>query len=753
MTPNDSEILNQVLDDFDQVFDPEVSLLWQARGKVHDHKMSLAYAMALFKRGRDADIERASRIVKQALTTQNTVENSHRYGNFKWVYEDKSVTDINAVQFCLWSLIELHRNFSELLDSEIVEAVRQAVAIGLFEVLELDVPWHYTNIFLIQTGNQILGAELLGREHRHHGEHGYRRLQEWIDHSNRNGAVYEYNSPGYCTVDIDSLARIAMYCQRKDMAIKARIMEERIWIHVAVRFHPGTLKLAGPYARAYHPATCGVPLGIYDHFYLATGNEDILRPSPYGDPESYHARAYRGFRAFKYEYNLPDYVKRLLTDQPLPYTIREQADKAVGNDITTHLTEEYSLGTNAKTYQETEQAQPGLWTPLCKSLVLHYRRPKPYHFGVLYSLYVVNGKRIADYYHKIHAAPDGVATADRYQDERALVRTVQDKNRAIVLYHPPQLKEDVFSLRTEVIVLGRKGIDCIMIDDAEITSLPAIFDRTNILFLKENGTYIAVLPLEPTNLNEEEAPTIELTEDKHRNLVYSIYNYQGPAKPFWEYKTPLPYFKANAKAGFILEVGSIREFDSFNEFREHIRQAKISDVTTSDHRRQVSYQSGNDTIALTVDLKNNALIDRHINGAVYRAPDLTADTIKQDTSGKIELAGARLLTDPRPAWLLIDETLGTYVAATPSPQGGPLRLETPSSSLECADFGFGRIAYYPGDNPRLDLLATDLGSPIYFSRQGEIAPAVHLNGKNVSSKITTMEKDGETVYCIPAGKT
>ena len=753
MTPGDTEPLDQLLDDFEQVFDPEVSLIWQARGKVHDHKMSMAYAMALLKRGRDADIERASRIVKQALTTQNTVENSHRYGNFKWVYEDKSVTDINAVQFCLWSLIELHRNFSELLDSELVEAVRQAVAIGLFEVLDLDVPWHYTNIFLIQTGNQILGAELLGQEHRHHGEHGYRRLQEWIDHSNRNGAVYEYNSPGYCAVDIDSLARIAMYCQRKDMAIKARIMEERIWIHVAVRFHPGTLKLAGPYARAYHPATCGVPLGIYDHFYQATGNEDILRPSPYGDSESYHARAYRGFRAFNYEYNLPNYVKRLLTDKPLPYTIREQTDKAVGNDITTHLTEEYSLGTNAKTYQETEQGQPGLWTPLCKSLVLHYRRLKPFHFGVLYSLYVVNGKRIADYYHEIHTAPDGIATADRYQDERALVRTVQDKNRAIVLYHPPQLNEDVFSLRTEVIVLGRKGIDCIMIDDREIASLPANFDSTNILFLKENGTYIAVLPLEPSNLGEEHAPTIELTEDIHGNLVYSIYNYQGPAKPFWEYKTPLPYFKANAKAGFILEVGSIREFDSFNEFREHIRQAKISDVTTSDHRRQVSYQSGNDTIALTVDLKNNALIDRHINSTVYRAPDLTADTVKQDTSGKIELAGARLLTDPRPAWLLVDERLGTYVAATPSPQGGPLRLETPSSFLECADFVFGRIAYYPGDNPRLDLLATELGSPIYFSRQGEFAPAVHLNGKNVSSKITTMEKDGETVYCIPAGQT
>lgn len=34
MTPSDSEILNQLLDDFEQVFDPEVSLIWQAMGNI-----------------------------------------------------------------------------------------------------------------------------------------------------------------------------------------------------------------------------------------------------------------------------------------------------------------------------------------------------------------------------------------------------------------------------------------------------------------------------------------------------------------------------------------------------------------------------------------------------------------------------------------------------------------------------------------------------------------------------------------------
>ena len=757
MPPPESDSLDKLLADFEEFFDPDVDLLWQYEEKIHDHKQSLSYATALLERGRPEDVERAGRIIERALSTQNTVEGSHRYGNFKWTYEDKTITDINAVQFCVSSLLGIIQQFGDRLRAELKEQITRSIAIGLVEEAALDVPWHYTNITLIQMGNLILGGELLGSGYRTYSNLGYRRLHEWIEMANRNGAVFEYNSPGYCSVDIIALGRIAGSCGDREAALAARIMEERLWIHVAARFHPGSAKLAGPYARAYQPSICGTPLGIYDLFYGATGNEEILRSTPYYDPDSYHARAYRGFRPFRRNLNpppgknplgCPEYVRRLIADKPMPYYVQETSDKPGGNDITTYLTEEYALGTNAKTYQETDRGQPGLWTPLCKSLVLHYRRPEPYRFGVLYSLYVVNDLRISEYYHEIHGGVDGITTADRYQDERGLVRSVQHHNKAIVLYHPPQLQEDISSLRTEVIVLGRAAIKRIFVGETEVASLPVSLSPADTLFLEDGNTFIAILPLEPSNLGEPAAAPVELIEDSSGNLVLAIYNYRGPKKPFWEYKTRMPYFRANAKAGFVIEVGSTGEYPSFEAFRAHIESSRITDTTDEAFIRQVEYQSDGDAISITVDLKTDALLERCIDGKVYEAPFLSANTVKEDNSGHIEVGNSTLITDPRPAWLLADEGLPCYVAATPSDQGGPLVLRTPEGTLECDDFGFGRIAYMPGGSPGIDILAKNFQSPVYFPCRDGSAPVVYLNREDVSSHVGVNLRNGKERYCL-----
>ena len=119
----------------------------------------------------------------------------------------------------------------------------------------------------------------------------------------------------------------------------------------------------------------------------------------------------------------------------------------------------------------------------------------------------------------------------------------------------------------------------------------------------------------------------------------------------------MPYFRSNAKSGFVIEIGSSHEFVSFKQFREHISNSVISDVTSSDFIRKVSYKRGNKKISLRVDLKTDALMDRYINGKLYHPPLLSSNTVKQDNSGRIELNGSLLITDPRPAWFLIDEEI------------------------------------------------------------------------------------------------
>lgn len=726
------------LERLDRSFDPQVNLNQMRPGGVHDHKQSLVYALGLLDRGAPADVERAEKIIAAALTTQNLVEGSYRYGNFKWLFEQETVTDINAVQFCLWYLIDILRRHDGSVSDDLRERMRAALAAGLVELDKLNVPWHYTNITLLQIGSLILGGEYLGESHAYYSEKGYALLARLVDVSNTNGAVFEYNSPGYCGIDIDALARIATHCRNPQAAVMATVHEERIWAHVAMRLHPATRKLAAPWSRGYYPQLCGMPSGVEALFFRVTDDASFMAPSPYYKERVDGA----GFlRDLGYRYSCPEYLRQLILEKPLPYYVRELTNRGGGNDITTFVTHDYAIGTNAKTYHEDDRNQAGLWTPLCKSLLVHYRRGMDPRFGVLYALYLIDEKTPADHQYRSQRL-----TADRTQDEQGLVRSVQHRNKAIVLYHPPQIRDDVFSLKVEVTIFDRARIDEVRINEQVVSSLPRALAPADIVFVADTDTYFALQPLEPTKLGPD--MPIELREDPEGNLALSIYNYRGPTRTFWEYKSRLPYFRANAKNGFVIEVGSARDDGSFEAFRRRIYATRVVDITDGADVREVTYQSGNDTISIKVDLKTDDLLERRINGQAYEAPFLDADTVRAGSSGRIELKGAALVTDERPAWLLVDEELVCYAAMTPSQHVGPLRLQTPAGTLESPAFGLGRIAYYPGNDTRVDILAAHEHGPVYFTRPSGQA-TVRLNGEDVSSALRPTRHNRTDVLCLP----
>ncbi len=746
MLDNDREMLEQTLSRFEAMFDPEIGLVWQSKGALHTTYDSLLFALALLERGEEEDVERAVSIIRQVLSDQNTVECSHRFGNFRRIHEHPAIY-LLAVCFCTSHLTEILLRQGDRLPIDVNREVHRSIAMALVETAALDIPWQYTNATLHAMTNLILGGELLGPEYRHFAELGYQKFHQWVEKSNGNGIPYEYNSPTYCAVDIDVLARLATYCSSSQVATMARIMEERIWIHLAMRYHPGTRKLAGPYSRAY-PSVCGLPMGVYPLFYEATGDESILRSSPHikRGPAGPAQPRYRGV-----EQRTPDYLRRLIVDKPLPYYVQESVDRGAGNDITTYVTPEYALGTSAKTYQ-ADGREWGFNSYNSRGLMLHYRRRgHPSGFGVLSSLYVINDRRISEYYHEIASGKAaGFVGGDQNQDERGHIRTVQLRNKAIVLYHPPMLDEDIFSLRTEISVFDRSAIKEIYINHEAVHALPATLGAADVVFLHDGETYIALLPLEPSNLNERASSPLELTEDANGHLLFSIYNYRGPKRAFWEYRWTRPFFHSNFKAGFGIEVGHSAEFPCFELFRRHILdETRVADTTSGDHVRQVVFTSGRDTLSIRTDLKTNNLLERAINGVLYSPPMLEADTVKQDNNGKIEVKGTTLLTDPRPALLLVDEDIPCYVAICASSEGGPLELTTPHGSVECPDFGFGKIVYQPGEaSSHLEILATRPLSPFYFTnRPGQTT--VVINGRDVSSQTRTAPLSVRSVFSPP----
>jgi hypothetical protein len=113
------------------------------------------------------------------------------------------------------------------------------------------------------------------------------------------------------------------------------------------------------------------------------------------------------------------------------------------------------------------------------------------------------------------------------------------------------------------------------------------------------------------------------------------------------------------------------------------------------------------------------------------------------------LKGAVLTTDHRPAWLLVDEALGCYVAMTTSDHVGPLRLVSPHGTLETTTFGLGRIAYYPGHDARVNILASHAHGQIFFS-QPPGAATVTLNGREVSLRLRAVRHNRTSVLSLPS---
>ena len=88
---------------------------------------------------------------------------------------------------------------------------------------------------------------------------GYSKLQAILDRMTDLpiGTVSEFNSPTYYGIDIGTMASIVKYGSNEEYRIKARIMEERLWLDVATRQSSTIRQLAGPFSRVYQDSLVG----------------------------------------------------------------------------------------------------------------------------------------------------------------------------------------------------------------------------------------------------------------------------------------------------------------------------------------------------------------------------------------------------------------------------------------------------------------------------------------------------------------
>lgn len=731
-------------------FDEQVGLIEQRTdtGVYHPIRESFAYAYALVQAEGEPALPKAERIIRRALQAQERNPAHPHYGGFKWMDEDRSVTDLNAVQFVLEQVLPFLLDYGEWISPAVRAELLAAVRLGAAEIARLNVAVWYTNITLLDMLNTVLAGQALGDEALL--QRGRQRIDEWIAFTNLVGGIPEYNSPTYAAVDLAALAELAQRAVDPVVRVKAQVMEERLWIQTALHYHHPTAQLAGPHSRAYHNDVTGGICMIKRVLFRVLGDERLLRRSTYAPQRQDEGSVVAG----RCPYHLPRYLERLLREKPERFSIAETAVAtdaltrisaagaspkrlngvetsiaSTGIDMMTFMTPTYALGTASVGHH-----------PQNDRLLLYYRVPEPRLAGVLFSRYIVNEKAFGSYYHATDRS-----RGNNLNDEGKFWG-VQHRGKSIALYALEPQHEPVHSLKTEVYVLDAASLHEVWVNDTLVAlrSTPRRLYPHDAVLIADGDVYIAIRPLEPSNLGDE-API--LLSERNGELVLSIYNYyQGEAKSFWEYASLSgPFYRQNIRAGFIVEVGDRAEYGDFAAFRQHILRSAIDDRLNG-AVRTVRYASGADLLELSVDLHANRLLERRINGEVYHPPILASEVAVQSGSGAIAVGAAHLTCGAVPAWVVADDEGGRWAAANPTDNETHWRFVTPEATVESAAFGFGRVAIYREDRPLIDVLAVRRAAPLRITCRS--APCVLWNGDDVSSECAFDACTG--AYVLPA---
>jgi hypothetical protein len=665
----------------------------------------LVLAHALLREGDAASIEQACEIVESVLATQERHPAHPHRGNWPRVEGAEEVEDLNSAPFVMrWLLPPLFEH-GERLPADLRLRCDECIRLALAEIERMNVSDIYTNIALKSAYSLIVGGEMLGDQH--FQQLGKQRWRRWLDFTIRSGAPREYNSPKYMGFNFTTLAKLAQMTTDDAVRLEARLIAERFWLHAVMHLHRPTRQLAGPHARSYWPAlTTGRDL-LNEILWRETGWMWPIEPGPFEDGATVLPVS---LELALTEYTLPDFAPAWLErqEQAFPYEVRENASAAEGHDLTTYHSRSFALGTASRTYSTGTEIMA--IEQMANHLILHYARPgAPGDWGLMYSRYVVNDQhwgtlRTAPYRHGTNFFDQGNFAG------------VQARNKAIALYALLPLGDAyVTSLKTIVAFPVGDAIERVWINDRQVgLSEPLDSLRQGDWLIVEDGAVlIGVYPLEPTCLGRE-APLV-LERGPLGELWLSLYNYRGSAKRLWDYNSlGGAFWRGNLRAGFVVEVAERADYASAAAFLADLRRAVIEDGV-DDFIRTVTYRHGDDELSLRYDLWNTEPRQRRFNGVAYEPPALSSPLGVQGDGGELRVGSARLVTEPRPVWLIaqeVDPARRTWIAVNPQDYPTPVRLETPCGVVSAGRWGMGRLEWRAPVGGSQELIVDALTEPV-----------------------------------------
>ena len=556
--------------------------------------------------------------------------------------------------------------------------------------------------------------------------------QEGIAELSRGtGDTDEYNSPTYQAVTLHSLAGLGNWATDRETALKARLLQEYLFLLTCARYDANTRILCGPYSRSYPPNTAGVVGNLYYilHRYLkdAPPLDPVLGNKEWGPGSS---DTYWIPKLAQMPYYFPDYLRTIAEQKSYPcrvlvstkagdwgdYPYDDHKTKlyATGgrSDLTSYMAGDYCLGSSSRYY---------LYAGQNENCILYYRkRPvaKPPDRKFLIFRYLINDRDPFD------SARDGLA------------HIYQHDNRAIVLFHPA-MRPRATSMRAWAALFdGYDPIEAVYVNNTQLkeSDLPYSLKPGDVLFVHDGPVHVAVRPLPGQNLGIK-GSQIRLQRE-HRCLGLSVYNYEA------EQPLPLSLEKVKTinpmrfiRSGFVLEAGDRKNYPDTAAFRRHVLAEVVSEKIADEKVRTVTCADGPETMAISYDMDADRILSRTLNGQPAFAPPLDSPDARMDYTGSVTVHGATLTGERGlPLILAAPGENGPFVATKPTDKVGPLALMTPHVCWQTAGFGCGQVRLYPGASPRLEIDQLAGAAPLFVRSDRLI---VVVNGTDVTAQLRT----------------
>jgi len=632
-------------------------------------------AAELIENGTSLDLERAAKVLDAVFESQERRPGAPHYGNFTWEREDEMVEDLNAVHFTVMPLIKTMLRCGAAVPSSLRDKALEGIRLGLAAIARIDVHLRYTTIVAADVFDTCIGGELLDDQALM--VRGRDKLRRWLAFTDRSGTFYEYNCPGYTGMSIERLAELAALSNDENTRTIARVFAARAGLSALLHGHLGTGRWSGPFSRAYQP--------------------QVEAKTP---PEI------DWMRHWVAEGILPEWAAAALEDKSFPLEIKETSDADGQQAMTTYMDEAFSLGVASKDLS----SQANRFVEGESSVfIAHFKCGE--ETGVLLSKYILDEKWLGDF----RTTPS--RSNMQLQPDEGRFWGVQDKTRAIGLYAPRVIgaRQPCSGLKLALIWMRRDLVDEIWIGDRKVESLPADVPEGTPVVACSGRMMTAVRPLTRTHLSHN--PPLRLVERKG-NLALEVYNYEGPAKTFWELGWPGSFYQGMPQCGFYAEVAERTAYVDGAAFAQAVAAGQLSDEAEAaftygggDEERlwKVEYERDGRSLGLEVDLMQWQLKRRWTEDGDQGWPMLESPLAKQSRDGQVELGGAALQCGKAAAWILASPQRQCWVAAYHGPEAAPLVFEVPEGKVEIESMSTGMVVW---DKGRVCVEANDLrGTP------------------------------------------